>query len=181
MIRYQLTCENGHGFEGWFRGSADFDAQLSDNALVCPFCGSQDIAKQLMTPSVSTARAKAVRPEVAKASADSDGSTATENTDAGTPDAAASRTDQDVPASGQVALADPQVSELVNTMRKIRQHVVENSENVGKRFAEEVRAMHYGETKKRGIYGEATAEDTSSLLDDGIEVYPLPVLPEDRN
>lgn len=164
MIRYQMACDHGHSFEGWFRGSADFDAQLEQRSIVCPACGSHEVAKQLMTPSVSTARAREARRNTADEPA------------------ATSRPVSDAPApQTQVAVADPRMGELVEAMRKIRKHVVENSENVGKRFAEEARAMHFGEKAMRGIYGEATAEDTSALLEDGIEVYPLPVLPEDRN
>lgn len=166
MIRYQLACAHGHSFEGWFRGSEDFETQAEAGSVTCPACGSTEVAKQLMTPSVATARGKAARPveEVPQA------------------ETAPSAAETAAPARNQqVSLAQPQMAELAEAMRRIRKHVTENAENVGPRFAEEARAMHYGETEKRGIYGEATAEDTSSLLEDGIEVYPLPILPEDRN
>jgi len=63
----------------------------------------------------------------------------------------------------------------------LRRKVEANAEYVGDRFAEEARKIHYSEAEKRGIYGEATADDARSLVDEGIEVHPLPRLPEDRN
>jgi hypothetical protein len=71
--------------------------------------------------------------------------------------------------------------ELVETMRAVRQHVIENADYVGPRFAEEARKIHFGETEARGIYGEATVAEAKALLDDGVEVAPLPKLPEDQN
>ena len=47
--------------------------------------------------------------------------------------------------------------------------------------ADEARAMHYGDKEHRPIYGEASADEAKSLIDEGIEVSPLPTLPEDRN
>jgi len=52
---------------------------------------------------------------------------------------------------------------------------------VGPQFAEEARKMHYGEIEHRSIYGEASPEEATSLLDDGIEFHPLPHLPNERN
>lgn len=58
MIRYSLSCENAHEFEGWFSESADFDRQAASGFLTCPVCNSTAISKLLMAPSVSTARKK---------------------------------------------------------------------------------------------------------------------------
>lgn len=69
------------------------------------------------------------------------------------------------------------VAEIQAQVRKFRQ----NADYVGDRFAEEARKIHYGETETRGIYGEATTDEVSSLLDDGVEVMPMPDLPEDKN
>ena len=71
--------------------------------------------------------------------------------------------------------------EVVKAMRTIRDAVKENADYVGPKFAEEARKIHYGEKEERGIYGEASAEDVNSLKEEGIDVLPLPVLPEDRN
>ncbi|WP_436639497.1 DUF1178 family protein [Microbaculum sp. FT89] len=80
-----------------------------------------------------------------------------------------------------VATSDPRHAELIDTLRQLKKHVVENSEYVGERFAEEARKIHYEEADKRSIYGEASLEDAKSLIDEGVELHPLPILPEDKN
>ena len=72
-------------------------------------------------------------------------------------------------------------AELTEMIRKLRTHVEENSEYVGPRFAEEARKIHYEETEARGIYGEASLEDARELTEEGIDVQPLPILPEEHN
>ena len=59
--------------------------------------------------------------------------------------------------------------------------LLKNAENVGDRFADEARKMHYGEADHRSIYGEADLAEARALLEEGIEVHPLPVVPDDRN
>jgi hypothetical protein len=75
----------------------------------------------------------------------------------------------------------PAPREVVEMLRAVRQHVVENADYVGPRFAEEARKIHFGETEPRGIYGEATVTEARALLDDGVEVCPLPKLPDEQN
>ena len=72
-------------------------------------------------------------------------------------------------------------AEMTQLIRKLRKHVEENSEYVGPRFAEEARKIHYEESEDRGIYGEASIEDAKELKEEGIEVQPLPFLPEEHN
>jgi hypothetical protein len=74
-----------------------------------------------------------------------------------------------------------QHQELVAAVRKIRQHLTENADYVGPKFAEEARKIHYNETEKRGIYGEASSEEARALAEEGIEFSPLPMLPEEHN
>lgn len=76
---------------------------------------------------------------------------------------------------------DPRAAAMVQVMRDYRKHVTENSENVGKKFADEARKIHFKEVKERSIYGEATADDAKALIEDGIDVHPIPRLPEDGN
>lgn len=71
--------------------------------------------------------------------------------------------------------------EMLEALRKIREHVKANAENVGDRFPEEARRIHYEEAEPRGIYGAATPAEARELLEEGIEVHPLPLLPEDGN
>jgi hypothetical protein len=66
-------------------------------------------------------------------------------------------------------------------LKSLREHVKQNAEHVGGQFPKLAREMHYGETEKRSIYGDAKPEEVRSLLEEGVEVQPLPILPEDRN
>lgn len=80
------------------------------------------------------------------------------------------------------AAADPKsTGEMVEFLRQMRKYVQNNADYVGEKFAEEARKIHYEETDPRGIYGETSAEDAKALIEEGIEVFPLPVLPEDKN
>ena len=76
---------------------------------------------------------------------------------------------------------DAQQRELMDAVRKLRQHVSDNADYVGEQFPEEARKMHYGEAEERGIYGEASLDDAKELIEEGIEVSPLPKLPEEAN
>lgn len=79
------------------------------------------------------------------------------------------------------AAVDPKQQKLLQLMREVRKAVEENSEYVGNKFAEEARKIHYEEAEKRGIYGETTAQDAKALIEEGIEIHPLPLLPEEGN
>ncbi len=82
----------------------------------------------------------------------------------------------------QVAIAmDQEQKQVLEQMRELSRKVRENADYVGDQFAEEARKIHFGETEARGIYGEASKEDVHSLIEDGVEVMPLPVFPEDKN
>ena len=59
-------------------------------------------------------------------------------------------------------------------LRRVHE-VMTQTEDVGERFAEEARRMHYGETEERGIRGQASREETRELLEEGIPVLPLPL------
>ena len=79
-------------------------------------------------------------------------------------------------------LPQPQLpAEMMEQLRKIKKHVEANAENVGDRFPEEARKIHYGETEARGIYGKASPDEAASLVDEGVNVMPLPDLPEEKN
>jgi hypothetical protein len=87
------------------------------------------------------------------------------------------------PAQGPqpVAVLSERERELRAALRALREHVMKNAEDVGKGFVEEARKIHYGETEERSIYGEADLEEARALLEEGIDVLPLPVVPDDRN
>jgi len=71
--------------------------------------------------------------------------------------------------------------ELVSRLRALRKEVERNSEDVGERFPDEARSIHYGEKPQRGIRGKASVKEARELFDEGVGVLPLPVLPEENN
>lgn len=72
-------------------------------------------------------------------------------------------------------------ADIRQMLRALRAHVEANAEHVGPRFAEEARKIHLGEADERAIYGTASAEEAEALVEDGIDVLPIPVVPDDRN
>lgn len=96
------------------------------------------------------------------------------------PNVVSSERRRPAPVAEAPAKPDPR-AELLEFARKFREHVTQNSEYVGPRFAQEARKIHYEETEARGIYGEASEQDVKLLKDEGIEFHPLPTLPEDHN
>jgi hypothetical protein len=85
------------------------------------------------------------------------------------------------PETQPVAVLSEKERDIRAALRALREHVLKNSENVGKGFVEEARKMHYGETEERSIYGEADLAEARALLEEGIDVLPIPVVPDDRN
>jgi hypothetical protein len=82
------------------------------------------------------------------------------------------------PAQQQMAaLARHMPKELREALIKVRTEVEKNCEHVGDKFAEEARKIHYGESDKRGIYGETSDEEAEALADEGIEFGRLPWIP----
>jgi hypothetical protein len=159
MIRYTLRCDHGHGFESWFQNSSAYDSQVKRKLVSCPACGSAKVEKAIMAPQIGKKKGRAPAPAVAAAP-----SAATETgSDTSTP------------------LMMAQEAELRAKIKELRDHVTKNADNVGEKFPDEARKMHYGDIEHRPIYGEASPDEARSLIDEGIEVSPLPVLPGDRN
>lgn len=148
MIRYDLICEKGHEFDGWFSDSAAFDKQQKRGLVECAQCGTSKIEKQLMAPGIP---------------------------------AKSNRKREAGPTTMLAKPVDPRAQMMMQMMREFRAHVENNAENVGDNFAEEARKIHYKESEERGIYGHATPEEAHELLEEGIDVHPLPRLPEDGN
>jgi hypothetical protein len=78
------------------------------------------------------------------------------------------------PAARREVMTSPQDSLQAAWLKAVRE-VMANTEDVGERFPEEARRIHYGETEGRGIRGQATTKETEALLEDGISVLPLPI------
>lgn len=84
-------------------------------------------------------------------------------------------------APGPVALIDEAAQEMRRNIAELRAHLDAHSENVGAKFAEEARKIHYGEREARTIHGQASGEDAKALIEEGIPFLPLPSLPDERN
>ena len=168
MISFNLTCGNGHGFEGWFKSSVDFDDQKSRGFLTCPICDDGHISKALMAPNVA-------------AKSNTKNNIVVERSVMPTPPAPA----QPMPQK-QVQL--PQITpemaaaaaEALAEMRKVQNKIVETCDDVGDAFAEEARKIHYGETEARGIYGHASDDEAEALHEEGIEITKMPWLPKEQ-
>ena len=169
MIRYALRCERDHNFESWFQDSAAYDQQVKRKLVSCPVCESVSIEKAIMAPRIVSRkgreRAEQVRAEQVR-----------------TEQVAPPTAPETVPAAPEATpLVMTQERELRAKLKELRDHIVKNADNVGDKFPNEARKMHYGDIEHRPIYGEASPEEAKSLIDEGVEVSPLPVLPEDRN
>ncbi|ACY31823.1 DUF1178 family protein [Comamonas thiooxydans] len=153
-----LHCPAGHVFEGWFASEDDFQNQLQRKLVECPVCGDSDVTKRLSAPRLNLG---AQPPKTAQ-------------------------TAKPVPAAApELSVAVPEISAEARAhlqsmhaawMQWSRQ-VAQNTEDVGKKFAEEARRIHYGETEERAIRGQTSAQEAMELLEEGIGVLPL-ALPE---
>lgn len=164
MIVFDLSCDSGHRFEGWFGSSADFEQQQENGLVSCPQCGSQDIEKAPMAPSVPRK---------------------------GSHEPAARRQQDEVRQEGdnepQAMTRGPLPPEITRALERLaaaQRRALRDSTWVGPEFAERSRAMHYGEREAEAIHGQASVEDARSLIDEGISIAPLPfpiATPEDIN
>lgn len=132
MIVFNLSCNNNHGFEGWFASLEAFQAQAAGGQVTCPHCNSAVIEKLPAGPHVR-------------------------------------RSLPDKPAVTGLQLSADEIK-----LRNVMEEILRNSENVGTRFPEEARKIHYSEIPARGIHGTASAAEVISLLEEDIAVLPLP-------
>lgn len=152
-----LHCSQDHRFEGWFASEEDYVSQTERGLMVCPVCGDQAITRLPSAPRLNVSGARAPREDAGPAA----------RTPARTgeaPDATPGPAD---PAARAVTLQ-------ALWMQAVR-HVMANTVDVGDRFAEEARRIHYGEADDRAIRGRTTPQEAQSLRDEGIEVVALPV------
>lgn len=148
MIHYALRCEHGHGFDGWFKDAASFEKQARRGLLECPNCASTKVDRALMAPAVAS-RKEAVQPPQPPAK----------------------------PQPAAKAAGGPMPAELRAALQRLRAEVEKNCDYVGGEFADEARRMHAGDSDRRGIYGEATAEEAAALAEDGIDITRIPWVP----
>lgn len=168
MIKYQLICDGGHEFEGWFAASAAFESQQKAGHLTCPVCDSVNVRRALMVPNLNSPKTRK-GPPVESAVPQSGQQAST-----GQPGPAG------VPAAALPPEAAQKMQALMNGMRSLQSKIRAECRDVGKDFAEEARKVHYGEAKPEGIYGQATPEEREALDEEGIDVVDIPWLPKDN-
>ncbi|GHE55546.1 hypothetical protein GCM10019059_13730 [Camelimonas fluminis] len=164
MIRYTLACDQGHEFESWFADSQAYDAQAAAGFVSCPQCGSLKVGKTVMAPALAR-------------SAVHDRSVATE----APPVPAGPAQQAQQAASLPDAMSDEAARRVRAVMRAVRHYVVQNTVDVGAQFPDEARRIHSGEAEARAIRGEARPEEVRALLEEGVDIMPLPSLPDDLN
>lgn len=150
MKVYNLQCQAQHQFEGWFASEEDYARQLEQGMLECPLCGDKAIQRLPSAPRLNLGAAASAEearlPAVAEAS-----------------------------QAEQALLPPERLKALQAAYLQLARQVVAQTEDVGERFAEEARRIHYGEAEQRGIRGQASREETRALLEEGIAVMPLPL------
>lgn len=142
MKVFNLACQREHRFEGWFASADAYEEQLARGLVECPVCASQSIRKMPAAPRLNLSSGR----ERATGEAGAD----------------------DAPVAG-AAMPTPQQLQVM--WMKMARHLVHNTEDVGERFAEEARRIHYQEAPERGIRGVASAQERAELADEGIEVF----------
>ncbi|MEI7874159.1 MAG: DUF1178 family protein [Alphaproteobacteria bacterium] len=157
MILYRLRCAKGHEFDSWFKDGKTYERQEKRSLIGCPACGSAKITRAPMAPRIG--KGGQGRGESVEAPVETPAVTAP------------------APDPQMAALARAIPKEMRETLLKLREQVETNLEPVGEKFAEEARKIHYGESDKRGIYGQTTDEEAEALADEGIEFGRLPWIP----
>ncbi len=154
MIRYDLICGNGHAFRAWFSSSGAFEHQQAAALVSCPVCGDTRVERQIATPAIPVkGNRKGDESVQARPSGSADGDDAARH-----------------------------ARLMRQFVREVHALVREHAEYVGPRFTEEARRRHAeGTAADRPIWGEATMEDARELREEGIDVLPLPPLPDKRN
>lgn len=147
MKVFNLACEHEHRFEGWFGSADDYDSQLGRGLIECPVCSSRVIRKLPAAPRLNLSGASDKPPAVQAA---------------GRP-----------PGASAANPPDPRAVQAM--VMKIARALIENTEDVGDRFAQEARRIHYQEAPERGIRGTATPDEARDLAEEGIEVLAFPM------
>lgn len=165
MIVFDLVCHPaGHVFEAWFANSAAFDKQQDDGLLICPICGSQKVGKAAMAPFVGAKSNQRPEPTPSRLAPRPSGESAAP--------VAATVTE---PGAGDDRRALAEMKASLAALARAQAQILANSQWVGRDFSRQARAMDAGDLAQTSIYGEASLPEVKALIDDGIEVMPLPM------
>jgi hypothetical protein len=151
MKVFDLQCTFQHTFEGWFGSDDDFTRQHARGLVSCPVCGDTTVHKMLSAPRLNLKSGKAPASNDVSAS-------------------------DEAPAAAAESVADPSLKEIQGHWMRAVRAVLANTEDVGDRFADQARAMHHGDMEPRNIRGQTSPEVALALVEEGIEVMPLPAL-----
>jgi hypothetical protein len=158
-----LQCASMHTFEGWFGSEEDYQSQRERGLVACPMCANTEVRKLPSAPRLNLGAAEP-RPNKSTPSEEPASAAGSSVTSASAPAAPNAET-----VASSLAQVHPEAAEMVQeAWMKMVKHVIANTEDVA-------RKMHYGESEERNIRGQASVEETKDLLDEGIEVMPLPV------
>ncbi len=155
MIKYSLKCmeddcNKKDPFDGWFQNSASFEKQIKDGFISCPYCGSLNVRKNLMSPSVKS------------------------NSEIKT-----DMSSNNIKRSVSYNKTNNRIDMMV-VLRNIKKEIQKNADFVGKNFAKEAKAIHEGKSKERAIYGQANRKDLEELKSKNIEVINIPWVQDDN-
>lgn len=148
MIVFNLGCESGHQFEGWFGSTEDFDRQRERGMLECPVCGVKAVSRLPSAPRLNLVTTGMAGP--------------------------GGETNSPTPAASEESVSRARMQAAQTAFYQHLRQMLDRSDDVGERFAEEARRIHYKETSERQIHGVATREETAELLEEGVAVLPLP-------
>jgi hypothetical protein len=156
MISFDLKCAFGHVFEAWFRSSANYEDQRGGRLISCPTCGNADISKAVMAPAVAPKSNRRMTPAPAP--------------------------EQPVAMTGQPPVDMDRLKVMLAEMAKAQTKMLEQSQWVGDKFADQARAMHYGEIDQLAIHGTVAPQEARAMIEEGVPVAPLivPVVPPDN-
>jgi len=158
MIVFDLHCEHGHRFEGWFKSSSDYESQNERGLVICPECSTHVVSKAPMAPAVPAKSNTLPTPSPES------------ETLPQTVAAPAAKESQSVSNTPPPA----EVKKAMEALAKVQAKALENSTYVGKDFAKQSREMHYGERDAEVIHGQASLEEAKELVEEGVQVAPLP-------
>ncbi len=172
-----LQCSQQHSFEGWFGSEDDFQSQLTRGLVQCPMCGNAEITKKLSAPRFNLG--KSVAPSAETVADSKNASKSEENSQAAPTSTELAVKSTASSQTQQVANRPNLPPEVADVMQaawlEVAKHVMANTEDVGSSFASEARKIHYGEADERAIRGQATPDQTMELLEEGIDVMPMPI------
>lgn len=158
MIRFALRCAGGHQFESWFQNGSAFDSQAAAGLVSCPVCQSSAVSKAIMAPSL----ARRDREEVCAVGQQAPAEASPE-------------------ASAPVPMFNAADGEVRKMVVELRKRILETSDDLGPKFAEEALKIHHGLVPDRPIHGQASFEEARTLIEEGVKIMPLPRLPGEMN